>query len=98
MIKKLIPPFILLFLLSSIIFFMYEINYISRDYNILGGSLFLLQHYGVFIVFASPFEFNRLLMPMAPYIFIAFSILIYAISNVLYQPIKKLLNIPEKIN
>ena len=58
--------------------------------------LVLPLYYGVFIVFASPFEFNRLLMPMAPYVFIAFSILIYAISNVLYQPIKKLLNIPEK--
>ena len=58
--------------------------------------LVLPLYYGVFIVFASPFEFNRLLMPMAPYVFIAFSILTYAISNVLYQPIKKLLNIPEK--
>ena len=51
--------------------------------------LILPLYYGVFIVFASPFEFNRLLIPIAPYIFVSFSILMYIISDVLYQPIKK---------
>ena len=54
--------------------------------------LILPLYYGVFIAFASPFEFNRLLIPMTPYIFISFSILMYIISDVLYQPIKKFLD------
>ena len=54
--------------------------------------LILPLYYGIFIVFASPFEFNRLLIPMAPYIFISFSILVFIISDVLYQPTKKFLD------
>ena len=43
MIKKLISPFILLFVLYSLIFMMYEINSITIHTNLFGGSLFLLQ-------------------------------------------------------
>ena len=43
---------------------------------------FIPLYYGLFIVFASPFEFNRLLMPITPYIFVSFSILLYVISDI----------------
>ncbi len=52
--------------------------------------LLIPLYYGIFIVFASPFEFNRLLMPIAPYIFVTFSILIYTISDIFYQSINRL--------
>ena len=44
--------------------------------------LFIPLYYGLFIVFASPFEFNRLLIPITPYIFVSFSILLYVISDI----------------
>ena len=50
--------------------------------------LFIPLYYGLFIVFASPFEFNRLLIPITPYIFVSFSILIYMISDIFDELIK----------
>tara|TARA_B100000965_G_scaffold249404_1_gene209494 strand:- start:981 stop:3023 length:2043 start_codon:yes stop_codon:yes gene_type:complete len=51
--------------------------------------LFIPLYYGFFIAFASPFEFNRLLMPITPFIFICFSILMHTISDIFYQPLNK---------
>ena len=42
-------------------------------------------YYGLFIAFASPFEFNRLIMPVVPYIIISFSIILYNISNIVFK-------------
>ena len=42
-------------------------------------------YYGVFISFASPFEFNRLLMPVVPYIIISFSIILHNISDIIFK-------------
>ena len=46
-------------------------------------------YYGLFIAFASPFEFNRLMLPIAPYIIISFSIITYSISNIVLHKLKK---------
>ena len=43
MTHRIIKPFVLFALFLGIIFFIYEINFISRDSNILGGNLFLTQ-------------------------------------------------------
>ena len=41
MTHRIIKPLVLFALFLSTIFFIYEINFISRDSNILGGNLFL---------------------------------------------------------
>jgi hypothetical protein len=46
-------------------------------------------YYGVFIAFASPFEFNRLIMPVVPYIIISFSIILHNISNIVFKSSKE---------
>ena len=43
MTHRIIKPLVLFALFLSTIFFIYEINFISRDSNILGGNLFLTQ-------------------------------------------------------
>ena len=61
-----------------------DIQNINNEFII----LFIPLYYGLFIVFASPFEFNRLLIPITPYIFVSFSILIYMISDIFDELIK----------
>ena len=46
-------------------------------------------YYGVFIAFASPFEFNRLIMPVVPYIIISFSIILHNITNIVFKSFRE---------
>ncbi len=87
--KIYIPIINFWYMLCFIIFIMYAFKSIlDKKFNIEILFAIIPLYYISFIAFASPFEFNRLIMPSVPYVFICFSIVLHSISNIFFYLIR----------
>jgi hypothetical protein len=87
--KIYIPIINFWYMLCFIIFIMYAFKSIlDKKFNIEILFAIIPLYYISFIAFASPFEFNRLIMPSVPFVFICFSIVLHSISNIFFYLIR----------